>query len=73
MFFLHKTLRSNVHKLRAYCTATSPNFEEDFMKHHVPINFVQKTALTLGSAAISLLNPRRGDMIACLSETTGAN
>lgn len=29
--------------------------------------------LTAGSAAISLANPFRGDMIACLGETTGTN
>ena len=27
----------------------------------------------MGSAAISLANPYRGDMIACLGETTGRN
>lgn len=29
--------------------------------------------LTVGSAAISLANPFRGDMIACLGETTGTS
>lgn len=29
--------------------------------------------LTAGSAVISLANPFRGDMIACLGETTGTN
>ncbi|KAL1517429.1 hypothetical protein ABEB36_001194 [Hypothenemus hampei] len=46
-------------------------FQVEFEKHHCSINFFQKSLLTMGSAAISLLNPHRGDMIACLGETTG--
>ncbi|XP_030750897.1 ubiquinone biosynthesis protein COQ4 homolog, mitochondrial [Sitophilus oryzae] len=47
------------------------SFESDFEKSHCPTNDFQRSVLTLGSAAISLLNPHRGDMIACLGETTG--
>lgn len=47
------------------------NFQVDFEKHHCPTNSFQRSLLTIGSAALSLLNPHRGDMIACLGETTG--
>ncbi|EZA62254.1 UDP-sugar transporter UST74c [Ooceraea biroi] len=48
-------------------------FLEDYAKHHVSLSPLQRVLLTVGSAAISLANPFRGDMIACLGETTGAN
>ncbi|CAP67888.1 uncharacterized protein PODANS_1_17660 [Podospora anserina S mat+] len=37
---------------------------------HVPLSFVEKTALAIGSGLISLKNPRRGDLIATFAETT---
>ncbi|KAI9927978.1 hypothetical protein ASPWEDRAFT_157786 [Aspergillus wentii DTO 134E9] len=37
---------------------------------HVPLNFVERSALAVGSAVGSLLNPRRGDLIAALGEAT---
>ncbi|CAK9829497.1 Ubiquinone biosynthesis protein COQ4 homolog, mitochondrial [Anthophora retusa] len=48
------------------------SFTEDYAKHRVSLSWVQRAILTGGAAAISLLNPFRGDMIACLGETTGA-
>ncbi|KAI9674057.1 MAG: Ubiquinone biosynthesis protein [Trizodia sp. TS-e1964] len=39
---------------------------------HIPLTFLEKTTLTAGSAIISLLSPRRADLIATLSETTSA-
>ncbi|XP_018363624.1 PREDICTED: ubiquinone biosynthesis protein COQ4 homolog, mitochondrial isoform X2 [Trachymyrmex cornetzi] len=48
-------------------------FLEDYAKHHVSLSPLQRVLLTMGSAAISLANPSRGDMIACLGETTGRN
>lgn len=47
------------------------DFETDFERNHVPINFLQKIVLSVGSAAVSICDPHRGDMIACLGETTG--
>jgi len=46
---------------------------EDYAKHHVSLSPLQRVLLTMGSAAVSLANPFRGDMIACLGETTGTN
>ena len=50
---------------------SAPNFEEDFQKHFIPTNFFQKAALGIGSAAISILNPTRAELIAAMGETTG--
>ncbi|KKK14338.1 hypothetical protein P175DRAFT_0457117 [Aspergillus ochraceoroseus IBT 24754] len=38
--------------------------------NHVPLNFLEKGFLTVGSALGSLLNPRRADLIATLGEVT---
>lgn len=54
-------------------SSTASNFEEEFHKNHIDINLFQKSVLTAGSAIISLLNPYRGDTIACLGETTGTS
>ncbi|XP_057652149.1 ubiquinone biosynthesis protein COQ4 homolog, mitochondrial [Diorhabda carinulata] len=48
-------------------------FQEDFQQNHIETNLLQRTLLSVGSAAVSILNPYRGDMIACLGETTGDN
>lgn len=37
---------------------------------HVPLTFIERSALAVGSAVTSLLNPRRADMIAALGEAT---
>lgn len=37
---------------------------------HVPLTYLEKTGLAVGSAVISLFNPRRGDLIAALGEAT---
>ncbi len=37
---------------------------------HVPLTFVERSALAVGSAVTSLLNPHRADMIAALGEAT---
>lgn len=47
------------------------NFIEEMQSNFIPTNQFQRTALSIGSAAIALLNPYRGDMIACLGEVTG--
>ncbi|XP_039765468.1 ubiquinone biosynthesis protein COQ4 homolog, mitochondrial [Pararge aegeria] len=46
-------------------------FRDELYKNYIPTNFFQKTVLTVGSAAVALLDPHRGDMIACLGEVTG--
>lgn len=46
-------------------------FEHEYKAHHIPTSALQRSVLTIGSAAVSLLDPYRADMIACLSETTG--
>lgn len=69
---MNKNMRSII-LLRKYCTVTpkSSNFFEEMKKNFIATNTFQKTLLTCGSAAIALLNPHRGDMIACLGEVTG--
>ncbi|KAL9626872.1 MAG: hypothetical protein Q9164_007772 [Protoblastenia rupestris] len=37
---------------------------------HVPLTLIERSALAIGSAVTSLLNPRRADMIAALGEAT---
>ncbi|XP_075986736.1 coenzyme Q4 [Anticarsia gemmatalis] len=61
--------------LRNYSVAApkSPNFLDELKKNFIPTNPFQRTLLSCGSAAIALLNPHRGDMIACLGEVTGEN
>jgi len=37
---------------------------------HIPLNFFENAVLAVGSAVMSLADPRRGDMVAALGETT---
>lgn len=53
--------------------STNNNFIEEMEKNFIATNPFQRMLLSWGSAAISLLNPHRGDMIACLGEVTGEN
>lgn len=59
--------------IRKFCNAPprKAQFLEELQRNHIPITNFQKTLLSIGSAAISLFNPHRGDMIACLGEVTG--
>lgn len=57
-------------QMTKYSTHTN-KFEDDFRENHITTNFLQRSVLTIGSAAASILDPHRADMIACLSETTG--
>lgn len=59
--------------LRKYTTAIpkANSFLEDLQANFIPTSTFQRTLLSCGSAAIALLNPHRGDMIACLGEVTG--
>ncbi|CAG9770504.1 unnamed protein product [Ceutorhynchus assimilis] len=66
------SLQSTIPKHLSTSPLEAPsNFQQDFEKHHCPTNFLQRSVLTVGAAAISILDPHRGDMIACLGETTG--
>ncbi|KAG7211121.1 hypothetical protein KM043_010447 [Ampulex compressa] len=53
--------------------SSGESYSSDYARHRVPLTGVQRVLLTAGAAAISLGNPFRGDMIACLGETTGAS
>ncbi|XP_020292198.1 UDP-sugar transporter UST74c-like, partial [Pseudomyrmex gracilis] len=66
---LTETQTSNFATTPAKCEA----FLEDYAKNHISLSLLQRAILTVGSATLSLTNPFRGDMIACLGETTGAN
>ncbi|GJQ71165.1 hypothetical protein Trydic_g1066 [Trypoxylus dichotomus] len=49
----------------------SNDFEEEFNKHHIPINLFQKILLGIGSAVVCITDPTRPEMIACMGEATG--
>lgn len=59
--------------LRKYSTAMpkGKSFMDELQANFIPTSTFQRTLLSCGSAAIALLNPHRGDMIACLGEVTG--
>ncbi|XP_059047448.1 ubiquinone biosynthesis protein COQ4 homolog, mitochondrial [Achroia grisella] len=58
--------------VRRWSSTTSYNsFAEELQKNFIPTNTLQRTLLSCGAALVSLLNPHRGDMIACLGEVTG--
>ncbi|XP_026764349.1 ubiquinone biosynthesis protein COQ4 homolog, mitochondrial isoform X1 [Galleria mellonella] len=59
--------------LRRFSVSASSrtSFAEELQKNYIPTNTFQRTLLSCGSALVSLLNPHRGDMIACLGEVTG--
>ncbi|GFG33235.1 hypothetical protein Cfor_05541 [Coptotermes formosanus] len=46
-------------------------FEEDFLSSHIETTGFQKFLLAVGSAAVSLMDPTRADMIAVMGETAG--
>ncbi|XP_069674461.1 ubiquinone biosynthesis protein COQ4 homolog, mitochondrial [Periplaneta americana] len=46
-------------------------FEEEFSANHIRTTGIQKMLLAVGSAAVSLLDPGRADMIAVMGETAG--
>ncbi|GBP55497.1 Ubiquinone biosynthesis protein COQ4 homolog, mitochondrial [Eumeta japonica] len=48
-------------------------FLQELKKNYIPISTFQKAILSVGSAAVALLDPHRADMIACLGEVTGEN
>ncbi|XP_043586553.1 ubiquinone biosynthesis protein COQ4 homolog, mitochondrial isoform X1 [Bombus pyrosoma] len=54
-------------------TGCSSSFTMDYAKHRVSLSPVQRAILAAGAAAISFVDPFRGDMIACLAETTGTD
>ncbi|XP_017884371.2 ubiquinone biosynthesis protein COQ4 homolog, mitochondrial-like isoform X2 [Ceratina calcarata] len=56
---------------RTAASTSSPSFETVYEKVRVPLSPVQRAILAAGAAAISFTDPFRGDMIACLAETTG--
>ncbi|XP_019886858.1 ubiquinone biosynthesis protein COQ4 homolog, mitochondrial [Ooceraea biroi] len=66
-------IRLSKRRFASSASSAHEAFLEDYAKHHVSLSPLQRVLLTVGSAAISLANPFRGDMIACLGETTGAN
>ncbi|XP_030022664.2 ubiquinone biosynthesis protein COQ4 homolog, mitochondrial [Manduca sexta] len=47
------------------------SFYEEMQRNFIPTSTFQKTLLSWGSAAVALLDPYRGDMIACMGEVTG--
>ncbi|NP_001040440.1 ubiquinone biosynthesis protein COQ4 homolog, mitochondrial [Bombyx mandarina] len=63
-------------RLIRYYTASENakvTYHEEMQNNFIATNIFQKALLTCGSAVIALLDPHRGDMIACLGEVTGEN
>ncbi|XP_033332177.2 ubiquinone biosynthesis protein COQ4 homolog, mitochondrial [Megalopta genalis] len=48
------------------------SFAKSYAMDRIDLTPLQRAVLTMGAAAISFTNPFRGDMIACLGETTGS-
>ncbi|XP_045761127.1 ubiquinone biosynthesis protein COQ4 homolog, mitochondrial isoform X1 [Maniola jurtina] len=69
-FLVRGKMRPNTF-IRFSSTGKNLCFHEEMKKNYIPTNFFQKTVLTVGSAAVALLDPQRGDMIACLGEVSG--
>lgn len=66
------------HSAASTCAVTEPtsaipvaDFEKEFTQNRIPINFIQKSVLAVGSATMAITDPSRGDMIACMGEVTG--
>ncbi|KAG6909233.1 Ubiquinone biosynthesis protein [Tephrocybe rancida] len=55
----------NHHASRPRFSSTTPAYDG-----HIPLNWFENTVMAVGSAVMSLADPRRGDMIAALGETT---
>ncbi|XP_015438298.1 PREDICTED: ubiquinone biosynthesis protein COQ4 homolog, mitochondrial-like [Dufourea novaeangliae] len=53
--------------------SSDASFAKDYANHRVPLTRMQHAILTMGAAAVSFADPFRGDMIACLGETTGSD
>ncbi|KAF7395885.1 hypothetical protein HZH68_009935 [Vespula germanica] len=70
-FMSDKGKFSEISAVRRFSTYKA--FEEDYAKHHIFLSSFQRAALSVGSAIISLADPSRGDLIACLAETTSGN
>lgn len=48
------------------------NFTKEFSQNHIETSSFQKLLLGLGSGLMSITDPRRGDMVAVMGESTGA-
>jgi ubiquinone biosynthesis protein COQ4 len=53
-----------------YFSTESHSFENEFRTNFIETNPFQRVILSVGSAAMSLFDPYRADMICCLAETT---
>ncbi|XP_060863177.1 ubiquinone biosynthesis protein COQ4 homolog, mitochondrial [Metopolophium dirhodum] len=49
------------------------DFVTQYNENHIPTTPLQKLLLSIGSATVSLFDPRRADMIATMGETTGTS
>lgn len=71
----NRQLRTITAELRFPTTASKVDsfvqFEDEWKRNYTPINVMQRAILSFGAAAISLVNPRRPELIATLGETTG--
>ena len=51
---------------------SNSNFNELNKQHHIPTTPFRKALIAIGSSLHALSNPERGDMVASVGETTGA-
>lgn len=68
---LHPQTFTAAHRPAASRAYSHEAFVEDYSRRRIQLSALQRGLLAAGSAGISLGNPFRGDMIACLGETTG--
>ncbi|CAH2100095.1 unnamed protein product [Euphydryas editha] len=59
---------TNIRRLSSF---RKSKFKEELENNYIKTNLFQKILLSVGSASVALLDPYRGDMIACLGEVTG--
>ncbi|XP_038208881.1 ubiquinone biosynthesis protein COQ4 homolog, mitochondrial-like [Zerene cesonia] len=72
-----KLLHTNMILRFPFCVRNCSNtsqaaFIKELEGNYIPHTNFQRTLLSVGSAVVALLNPHRGDMIACLGEVTGS-
>jgi len=52
-------------------STSSPAWSESHASHYTPLSPLQRSLLFVGSSALALLNPHRGDLVAAVSELSG--
>lgn len=67
----HISFTTNVLPTKKSVEQRNDDFTEEFLANRIQLSTIQKLVLSAGSSVAAILDPKRGDMIACLGETTG--